>query len=644
MPGGAVFVDEGACLRADRAADALTEPARDDLAQLLDAVPPVPAIDHADELRPVTGFGPQQARDDPGDAGQGGRPAVGRLGRADHGRVLPDDVRRDHRAVEVEDGERIRGRGDRRGTGLPGGGAAALPGVAAGQLRHGRQVDVLEVPLPVDLGDVEAPRMPRRQLRLQGPGCGVVEDHLRLRVRTVEVGELPQRPQPRVDAAQPRGPLPGAARGGQPVDDAATRPCAQLLESDPLFDELGVREAPLRHFCGLAVGIGQRSVEEVLAHGAHHVVERERIARPGHDMEVLRPRLGGGGFAPHRTITVDEGEDDVDDEVDGNDVEHGVRVAGELGEAAVGVGHDERIGDLEAVDPSRPRVPQRGFDDRRADEGDAVAGLGPFLLGDAFGHRLGQRVDIRPAQRFGAGASEVDEAVLDVLLPSGLGGCGDGLRAHPRTLRPGAAEEGTEVLRGPRFGFDALARELRGSVLGAVVDGVGQPAFERHALRDPADVGGGDVDDVRVLAGLEQHPVEVLDPADVRLERLVDGRIERHARGGVDDGAHGLRQRRQRGEIALEDLDSRPQRLGDGVLTGPGDPGGEHGSGQEPLHPVTSRLRPAGTDENGDGVLRSALEQSLEDRLTEESGRTGEKNAARCHLLPIGSCGNGFGV
>ena len=265
-----------------------------------------------------------------------------------------------------------------------------------------------------------------------------------------------------------------------------------------------------------------------------------------------------------------------------------------------------------------------------------MAGVGPLLLGDPFGHRLRERVDVGPPQRLGAGAAEVDEAAGDVGLARGLRGGGDGLRSHPRALCAGLPEESAQALRGPRFGIDALARELGGRGLGAVVDGVAEPALLGHALRDPADVRGGDVDDVRVLTGVEQRPVEVLDPADVRPERLVDGRVEGHARGGVDDDVDRLRQRRQVGEVTLEDLDSRPHRLGDGIVPDPGAPVGEDGLGQQPLHPVPARLRPAGTDEDGDGVLRSALEESLEDRLTEESGRTGEENAARCHVLPIG--------
>src|SRR5699024_11267513 len=50
---------------------------------------------------------------------------------------------------------------------------------------------------------------------------------------------------------------------------------------------------------------------------------------------------------------------------------------------------------------------------------------------DLLGHRLGEGVDVGPADGLGTGAAEVDQALVDPFAAGVLGGGGDGLGAHP---------------------------------------------------------------------------------------------------------------------------------------------------------------------------------------------------------------------
>ena len=223
-----------------------------------------------------------------------------------------------------------------------------------------------------------------------------------------------------------------------------------------------------------------------------------------------------------------------------------------------------------------------------------------------------------------------------------LGGRGDGLGSHPGTLGAGTAEEAAQLFGSTGFGFDPVAGEFSGRGLGAVVDVVAEPTLLGEALGDAADVRRRDVDDVRVLPGLAQGPVEMLYSSDVGAERLVDGGVEGHRRG-VDDDVEGVRQRRQVGEVTLADLDTRRESIPHGGLTGPSDPGAEDRFREQPFEALPARPGAPGTHEGGDGDVRPALEQGLEHRLTEESRHAGQENAAGCHVLPIGSRGNGLG-
>src|SRR5699024_3078581 len=152
--------------------------------------------------------------------------------------------------------------------------------------------------------------------------------------------------------------------------------------------------------------------------------------------------------------------------------------------------------------------------DRGPHEGDAVPARGPQLLGDLLGHRLGEGVDVGPADGLGTGAAEVDQALVDPFAAGVLGGGGDGLGAHPAHTPRGGADVGAAGLGVAGLGLARGAGGACGLVLGAPVDVGPERAVLAQPLGDPADVGGGDVDDVRVLPGGEQRLVQVLRAAD----------------------------------------------------------------------------------------------------------------------------------
>ena len=192
------------------------------------------------------------------------------------------------------------------------------------------------------------------------------------------------------------------------------------------------------------------------------------------------------------------GESRVDDEVDRDDVEHRVGKARELGQQAATVGHDQRVGDLEAVDPARERMLQRALDDGRSHHREAVAALRPELLGGALGEGLGERVDVGPAEALGARAAVVDEAsCTHSTRASSLDratACGPSLPCCAFAV-PSVSGAAVGLAR---LELDALAGRTRGLVLGTPVDLVGERGLGHDALAEAADVAGRDVHDVRV--------------------------------------------------------------------------------------------------------------------------------------------------
>ena len=372
-------------------------------------------------------------------------------------------------------------------------------------------------------------------------------------------------------------------------------------------------------------------------------MEGQRVRRAGDDLEV-------GVVAAARDVLGGQRHDHVDHVIDGDDVQDRIGQARELGQHTAAVGHDQRIGDLVAVDPARVGLRHRGFDDRGAHEGDAVPVAGPQLLGDLLGHRLGEGVDVGPAHGLGAGAAEVDQALIDPLAARLLGGGGDGLGAHPAVTALRGADLGAQGLGPAGLGVDPGAGPQRGLVLGAPVDVRPERALAAQPLGDAADVGGGDMDDVRVLARGEERLVEVLRTADVRAEGLVDRRVEGHRGGGVDHHVEGIGDRGHVGEVALEHADARIEDLlqlcpavGAVGLQQIG-PGGEHRLPQQLFEAFATGDGPLGAHHGGDMDIGGGLQQRAEHRLPEEAGHAGEQDPTPSAGRAAGGGLNGGGA
>lgn len=113
-----------------------------------------------------------------------------------------------------------------------------------------------------------------------------------------------------------------------------------------------------------------------------------------------------------------------------------------------------------------------------------------------------------------------------------------------------------------------------------------------HTATEPSDVTGRHVDDVWVGSGREQGFVEAYGAVDVRVERLVDGRVERDRRCRVDDDIKMGGQLGDAGHAAVEHCDPcTDDALGlFGAHSIP--PALEHGFAQKLPEPVLPGLTP----------------------------------------------------
>ena len=233
----------------------------------------------------------------------------------------------------------------------------------------------------------------------------------------------------------------------------------------------------------------------------------------------------------------------------------------ELGELAAAVGQDQRLGHLEALDPADVRPLEGGLDDARPDDRGATlaAGVGGPALDDPLAHRLGERVAVGPAEAAGPLGADPDQLVLDPLLARGLGGAGGGEQAGPAVLLLGLLALLGQQLGAARAVLDRLALAQAPGELGLEVDVVLDRRLGDAAAAAAGDVRRGDVHVVDVPAARRARlvdPGEQLADADhVGGEALVDRRVERDVAGAVHDGVDVGRQRRDVGQVALDDRD-----------------------------------------------------------------------------------------
>ena len=230
----------------------------------------------------------------------------------------------------------------------------------------------------------------------------------------------------------------------------------------------------------------------------------------------LPPSSFGGG-----------GQDGVDDTVDRDQVHQALHAPGEVRDLAPGVAEDDRLGHLEAVEPARLGLAPGALDDGRPhDRQLEVAGLGQHR---PLGQRLGEVVDVVPAQRPGPRDAVGDQLLLDPVEAAAFGVAGD--LGPPAGRRAFGAWAGSNRRRsGSRtHQLDAVAGGVEVGQLLAPVElrPLGQLAGEqlRHqAAAGAADVGRRDVHESGLRARLPHQPDG--------LRALIDVGVRRRGAGG----------------------------------------------------------------------------------------------------------------
>ena len=149
-----------------------------------------------------------------------------------------------------------------------------------------------------------------------------------------------------------------------------------------------------------------------------------------------------------------------------------------------------------------------------------------------------------------------------------------------------------------------------------------------HALLDPGHVRGRDVDQVRRLV-LGNGPVEVLRAEEVRLEGLLDRRVEADGGGRMDrDVDPGWELRLAAREVAVDHGDPLVQEGQELVVaTEPLAEDIERRLAGQVVDALEGGRRGLRTDEDRDGRFREVEEEPLEDHLPEETGDPREEDA-----------------
>ena len=141
--------------------------------------------------------------------------------------------------------------------------------------------------------------------------------------------------------------------------------------------------------------------------------------------------------------------------------------------------------------------------------------------------------------------------------------------------------------------FAGLEREFG---LQAVVDSVVERTLRDHSLLHAGDVGRGDVEQVRTVAGGQDALVEVERAKEVGLESLVDRRVEADGGGGVDGDVEVAGDLRDAAaEVAVDHLHVRVEMVQETLLPMALAQDGEGGFAHEVLHTLhagRTRLAP----------------------------------------------------
>ena len=270
---------------------------------------------------------------------------------------------------------------------------------------------------------------------------------------------------------------------------------------------------------------------------------------------------------------------------------------------------------------------QRALDDRRANDRQRQVLEVRELLDGPFAHRLRERVDVGPSERAGARPAVVREALRHPVLAPLLGVLGHRHRAGAGVFLRRLVHEVVEHLRAPGLGLHVAPRLQGELALRPPVHPVVQRVLGDDALGDPGDVRRRDVHQARARPALDHAPVQVHGAEQVGLEPLVDRRVERDRRGGVDGDVdvagelgHAAR------EVAVHDRDPLVQEGAQSVLADPPAQHVERGLAEQVLHASARRRTRLRADQQDDPALGHVAEQPLEDHLSEEAGDAGQQD------------------
>ena len=404
-----------------------------------------------------------------------------------------------------------------------------------------------------------------------------------------------------------------AARGETQQAVADRNPL--LREPELAFHRFRSGEVPRGQLVG-SLSVPVRVAGEVGADVLIDAAEGQGV--PGPRRAVVELRF------PHLRLGGADRDDGVDHVVAGDDVDHCVRGGRELGQLPPPVGQDDRIGHLETLDPSRMRVFQRRLHDRRADDGDLH--VAAQVRDDGLTHRLGEGVDVGPAQRTGPFRARGYQFLLHPGEPPPFGVLAGGEVSGAAVQFLGLLAQRRQLLGGAGPCLDEVGHRQRRPGLGLVVHLVGVGGLRDRPPAAPRRVGRRDVDVVRdadqvavlVGAGFAESFQQRLDAQHVGLERRVDGRVEGDVPCAVHQHVDVARQFRGVREIALDHIDASVHQFLDG--TGLGDDVLEDLLLEQRGDPLGGRQGTLAAHQHRGGRVRAFGEEFPEHLLTDETG------------------------
>jgi hypothetical protein len=197
-------------------------------------------------------------------------------------------------------------------------------------------------------------------------------------------------------------------------------------------------------------------------------------------------------------------------------------------------------------------------------------------------------------------------------------------------LGAGPAQERVEDLGLSARRLDVGPRADREVGLRPPVDAVVERGLGDHALADPRDVRGRDVEQVRRRVVRERRLVEPDGAHQVGQEPLVDRRVEGHRRGAVDHDVQAAGDLELGGrEVAVHDVHAFGQHVCDPLVADPVSERVERLPSHQRLDPLAPGRAELGPHEQGDPCLGEVEQEALEHGLPEEA-----RHARHEHVLP----------